>query len=299
MERKLKSSTVYKCDYISGNFKPDGEGNQSQIYNYIEYDIHGNILKEIHYGKEGEEESLNEFVYDANGHLIEQRHIEEGELAEKITYQTNAEGFLEKEFRHYLDDTFDTIEYTFDGEDCIMKKHINYDEEVEQTEYFEWNDHILVRECIKDADDEIIYEKKYSYDPESKLLLETHLRDTYEEKEIRTVNEYAESGNKSLTKVYDSKNRLLSRVTYVENENGDIVQLIEEEGYSKNTIYLAYDERGNIVTQEDYNKNEILVSKFEQHWDENNRIVEYSAFVDRLGEGVNQHYNLTYEYEFF
>ncbi len=299
MDNKLKSTTVYKCDFISGDFNPDASAKKSHKHNYIELNINGNIVKEIYYGKEGEEESLNEFLYDEKGHLAVQRHIEEEELAEKITYKIGANGMIEKEFRHYLDGTFDTIEHVYNGQNIAQKTHTDSDEEVEQTEYFEWKEQNLLREYIKDADDEIVFEKKYTYNSDGTHLLETYLHDKLSEKESRVVNEYDEKGNKSLTKLYDNKNRLLSRTTYFVNEKNEVTQIIEEEGLNKTVIYLDYDERGNIIKEEDYSSNEILTARFEQKYNENNMLIEYTAFIDKQGEGSNQSYVLTYEYTFF
>ena len=226
-----------------------------------------------------------------------EKSVELSTESSSIVYR-DADGFhsIDKvmEAKKYLNE-----EINLDIEKTPEESISGENEEVEQTEYFEWKEQNLLREYIKDADDEIVFEKKYTYNSDGTHLLETYLHDKLSEKESRVFNEYDEKGNKSLTKLYDNKNRLLSRTTYFVNEKNEVTQIIEEEGLNKTVIYLDYDERGNIIKEEDYSSNEILTARFEQKYNENNMLIEYTAFIDKQGEGSNQSYVLTYEYTFF
>ena len=298
MKRKIISITTYRCDYLSGGVNDDHSVKTFRS-NFTAYNENEDITKEIHYSKEGDEESVNEYLYDSKGFMIEQQHFEDGELVEKITYDANSDGLIGKEFRHYLDSSFDTIEYEYNGLFLVRKTQFDSDMDIEHVEYFDWEKEKLVKECVKDANGELISEKKYVFDADYKNLLEFHLKDSNDGQALKTVYEYNENDIRTLVKVYDHKDRLLSRSSFLINEKNESVQIVEEDGLKTVNIYIEYDDRGNIIKQEDFNSDEVLIAKFEQTFDDDNLMIEYHAFVDKLGEGVNQNYNLTYDYEFY
>lgn len=296
--KKIKSITLYKCDFISGKVQKDQTVKPFK-FNFIEYNLNGDLIKEIHFSKNEEEESLSEYLINSAGFLTEQKHFEEGELAERIAFTQNSHGGIDKEYRYYLDDTFDTIQYTYTKNHLTEKTYYNSESEVERSEYFEWKENKMTREWIQDEEGQIIFDKSYTYQEDNGLIIEELLKDMYEGKETKTLYEYNEKGNKALIRSYNNQHQLISRLTYLYNESGKLVQLIEEEGHKKNKLFFEYDENGNLIKQEEYNAHEILISKFEQVFNPENLIISYSAFIDKLGEGTNQNYSLTYNYEYF
>ena len=198
-----------------------------------------------------------------------------------------------------MDDTFDTIQYTYTENHLTEKTYYNSENEVERSEYFEWKENKMTREWIQEEEGQIIFDKSYTYQEDNGLIIEELLKDMYEGKETKTLYEYNEKGNKALIRSYNNQHQLISRLTYLYNESGKLVQLIEEEGHKKNKLFFEYDENGNLIKQEEYNAHEILISKFEQVFNPDNLIISYSAFIDKLGEGTNQNYSLTYNYEYF
>ncbi len=297
MNTSIKSRSIYKCDFLNGKVNKDASLN-SVLMNLIEYNSQQNIVKETHFDKNEEIESLNEFFYDSEHHLIEQTHYEEGELAERISYQIDKNGFIEKEFKHYLDGSFDTIEYFYQEGKLSQKKYLDCDNELEHTEYFEWDGEHLAKEFTKDTDNVVVAEKSWVYDSNDHLI-EMKIMDNYGEQALKTVYEYNEHGIKTLSKTYDTKGNLLLRNSYLLNDQNQVIQIMEEDMSGVTHIYLEYDENDNLIKQENYNSEEILIAKYEQTFNEDNLMLEYSAFVDKLGEGVNQNYKLTYTYTFY
>ncbi|MDD4604095.1 MAG: DUF2963 domain-containing protein [Bacteroidales bacterium] len=152
MKKKIKSITITQFDYIIRNVTDEEVDIQGHPNHYSEYDPEGHPLKEVKYDRRGNFEEMITYEYDGTGHLIcETYYPEENEAAEKKTFEYDGSGQLIHAFKHYLDNSVDTIDYEYDGAGQLIKKTThNEDGEIEQVEKFTWEEGKLIREEIFD-----------------------------------------------------------------------------------------------------------------------------------------------------
>jgi antitoxin component YwqK of YwqJK toxin-antitoxin module len=297
---QIKSITVYKKDYMQPGMLDNPEQNEGVISSFTAYDNAGKICEEVSYHPDGSIEHKSLFKHDERGNLIEELFIGlEGEIEEKRSYEYDAEGKRIKEFYYYLDESFDTIHYEYDNNGkLIAKETVNSDEEPENKEIFEYAGDLLIRDAVYDFEKKLLSENSYEYDEKGNIT-EHQKKDSIEGSYVRMAFEYDENGKRNLALVYNADNKLISKESFEEDENGRVVKLIDEDQYSMNTTEILYDENGNVFEQVETNRAGELNNKTVRIYDADNNLIEHNMLIDRHGYGPNQNYTLSYIYEFF
>jgi hypothetical protein len=73
----------------------------------------------------------------------------------------------------------------------------------------------------------------------------------------------------------------------------------EETAYLKNTTRFSYDGFGNVIMEEEINKNGLLTQRVEREYDEMGNIVTSHVFIDGHGVSANRQYTYRFVYEFY
>ena len=260
------------------------------------FDEKGNVLEEINFTREGDVESRYVHRYDGQGRVLETLYYSSEELTDRRTYERMADGKISRELKHYLDGSFDTITYLYNEEGHLSEK-VTSDEEdyVESKTVFEYLDSRLLSEKEMDGEGTVISEKKYTYDDKGNLT-EFEEWNSDNDSRIRTVEEYDEKGSHLRTSRYIN-GKLRERAGYTQDEQGRVAQMSEENERGASTYKFEYDQAGNVLVQEETDRQGEVISKMERTFGEGGRILENKVFVDGLGRRMSQYYRIEYVYE--
>ena len=115
----------------------------------------------------------------------------------------------------------------------------------------------------------------------------------------RLVNTYDSQGELISVTSYNEDDEVMFSVDYKRGTDGKIISVKEESPEGIVNTSIVYDDKGNAIAQEDKNEKGEVNSHIERKYDEEGNVLETEAILDRHGAGMNQHYILKYEYEFF
>jgi YD repeat-containing protein len=297
---RIKENRVYKKELLLKSSRQDHLEEHEFLFSHTIYNEQDKVVEEYHYDSDGKLVQEYQFMYDQNGFLREEiLKQEDGFVAEHKTYEPDEKNNILKEFRHYMDGSFDTITYHYNAQGLVSKKEtIDPDGEQESTEEFEYENGLLTRFAIMDSENEIITEKKITYDEKGNPE-EVIDYDGSEGTAVRKVLEYFPSGTKKETLTYNDTDQLVEKVVMTEDSDGRLVQVVEENRAKKNTITFEYDQAGNIIAQEELDRNGELVSKVHRVFNENNQLVSTNVYIHGGGRGLSKNYTLRQEYTYF
>ncbi len=300
MGKTVKSVTVIKKDVVLPSVSANELTENEYLFSKTEYNEKGQILKEINYHPDGSIEHAYSYNYDDNGFLKEEMLIEnKDEVIERTTFEPDEKMNIRKEYRHYLDGTYDSIEYICDDNGNLVEKvTIDYEGGVELRECFEFKGEKLIKETVLDKDNKVISEKTIKYDDKDRIT-DTESYDSLEETRLKRITEYDDKGYPKELLTYDLSDRLIERIQFSHNDDGRLAQVIEENPRKKNTIKFQYDKNGNVVCKEEFDKNGKLINKVERIYDDDSRVLEARAFIEIAEKNIIRNYVLTYDYEFY
>lgn len=297
MAKRVKSLSVYRKNIIpAGNHE-----SEEVLLSYTEYHAsNGKPVKEIQYDPQGEPEHLVEYEYDSQGFMVlELMREADLSVSSRKTFEADQKGRRLKEHSHYADGSYDTITYTYDDNDQLVKKVAVDDEgQVEFTELFEYSDGRLVREAWLDEDDFLAKETLMQYDDEG-LLDESVVRDLVEGTEIRKEFVHDEKGLGKGYVAYNENDEPVERVVLKYDDQGQLIEVVDENKRQKNTTHMEYDPQGMVVKQEEYDLNGQLVNRVERTYDDQGRILQSKVLVERQGQGAAMGYIMRHHYTFF
>jgi len=298
--QKIKESLVYKKDIVLKSATDQELEEHEYLFSRTIYNEDGKVISEKQYDAKGE--LIQDYIYSYNEHsyLIEEKLQEaDGFIAVHKSFDFDEKGKIAKEFRHYMDESFDTIVYHYDEDGKLIKKEtFDPDNDLETVEEFSYDGDRISRHQVADADGDILSEKKTTYDEEGNPL-ETEEYDGSVGESVKTVTEYHPSGNKKEVLSYNSSGQLFEKVTLKEDAKGRIIQVVEESTTKKSTINFTYDASGNVVYQDEFDRNGEITGKVSRVYDESNKLVSSNVFIHGGGRGLSRNYTLRQEYLFY
>jgi len=250
MEKKIKSITLFKNDYLLDDVQSEELNLKGYKYSETKYDTQGNVLAEIKYSQDDEimEKVVNR--YDENGHLIEEiYYMDENEIAERRSFDRDENSKIFKEYKHYLDESKDTIEYKYDTQGLLIEK-VTYDVDgdIERKDTYLYSNAKPIEHKSYDEEGNLVFEKLLTYD-DSGQVVESVEWDEERDERIKLVENYDDMGNKKETLRYNDQDQLVEKMTYVADEQGRLAKLIEETLYTNSTTNIEYDEHIGLETQ--------------------------------------------------
>jgi YD repeat-containing protein len=298
MTKKVQNITIYRLD-----LPPEGSAETSTMDEHIvsKTSYHpdfGKIILEEQYGSSSDLEQSTEFSYDDQGFLIrEVLKDADGTVMEEKSYEADEHKRIAREYLHYADGSRDTITYTYDdGGNIIKKETVDADGDTEEIEEFRYENGKLVHELKRDDSGEIIFEKQFHY--KDGQLAEEESKDVIEGDAQKRVYTYNEQGHRESVMLYDAEDTPLERILLETDEKGQPVKVVEENRQKKNTLYLRYDDKGNVVFQEEFDLKGVLVSRVERNYDKDGRLMESRIEQNVPSHGINRRYRVRQEYTF-
>lgn len=297
MGDKIKSIEVFRHDHVIKSINSEEVETEQYKYQLKEFDEAGNELLEINYTPDGNVQDKTERLFDDEKRLIEEKYYDgEDLLAEHRTYQYNEEGKAEKEFLHYLDGSKDTIYYSYDENGHLKeKKTEDEDAYVERQEFF-INDpqgRVLKHEIIEE--EEVKRKDEYERNQEGEIEESRHI-DNENMEEFRLEHAY-ENGQRTATRKYDATDQLIEKYEY-RNEDDRVAMIIHELPGEKNITQFAYDDKGNIVKQEEFDRENTLLNRVERQYNKHGDVTESKTFINLQGRGIDRNYFLKYSYAY-
>lgn len=299
MSGKIKETLSFRTDLVLKSKYDEHLHEHEYLYTRIQYHESGKILKEIHYTPDGEAEQIYHYEYAPQGQLILEKLTEaDDQVIDHKTWELDAHGQIIKEFRHYLDETFDTIEYQYNSQGQLTHKiHKDFDHEIESTEEFVYEGKHCVCHTIKDSEGMITSEITQKFDP-SDLLLEETQYDSLEDHFVKKTISYNQDGLKEEVLSYNNNNVLIGRVQLNYDDQKQLIQIVEEDTRKKNTINMQYDTHGNIIFQEEFDKLGNLINTVKRTYNAQNQPEKSEVFVE-TGSARARNYSIRYEYTYF
>jgi hypothetical protein len=298
--QKIKESLVYKKDLVLKSATDQELEEHEYLFSRTVYNEDGKVTSEKQYDNQGELVQDYIYTYNDKGHLIEEKLQEaDGFVAVHKSFEVDDKGKVLKEFRHYMDETFDTVVFHYNEKwELVKKETFDPDNDLESTEEFSYEGDRINRHVVFDADGDILSEKKTTYDDKGNAI-ETEEFDGSVGESVKTVTEYHPSGNKKEVLTYNSADQLIEKVKLKEDAQGRIEQVVEESTSKKNTINFTYDAKGNVVHQDEFDRNGEMIGKVSRVYDDNNKLVSSNVFIHGGGRGLSRNYTLRQEYVYY
>ncbi len=267
----------------------------------------GKVTRERQYASDGKLEQETEYEYDQRGFLIRETLKEgDGMVMEEKSFEPDEKQRIAREFLHYADGSKDTITYRYDDQGHLVeKKSEDEDGDVEQMEVFEYHNGLPARKALYDEEltpdgrpEEPAEEVLYTYDDDNRILEEETRNDAdgfYRHK----VHVYNDNGHRIAVKVYDEEENLIERVLMDPDDEGRPVRMVEENRKKKNTLNLRYNNKGNIVFQEEYDLKGNLLNTVSRVYDEKGRLLSSEVDIRMPLQGAARRYIVEHKYSFY
>ncbi len=295
----LKELVVYKKEVLLKSAVDDHLEEMEYIFQRTRFNSKEKVVSEIHYDAEEKIVQEYEFLYNDQGFLFEEIMKEDdGFVAEHKTFAYDEKGNITREFRHYTDGSFDIIQYQYNDQGLLrFKETIDPDGERESSETYEYENGFISHYLMHDADGDIVNEKHWTFDEKGNVTDYTEF-DGMAGSTIRKTTAYHPSGTKKEILTYND-DQLIEKVLMEENENGQLTQVLEENVSRKNITQFTYDEAGNIIGQEEFDRNGNLVSRVQRAYDKQKKLLTSDVFIDGSGRGLSRNYSLRHEYNYY
>ncbi len=262
------------------------------------YDENGNVIKTVSYSQQGSVQEFYEYKFGENNNLVEEicyydeteiaehKYIfwdEDRKISEKISYQEGGENIVILSYDH--------------ENNLIERRVVDQDNELQEKEIYEWENKNIISEKMFD-DEKLIFQKNYSYN-ELGLLAEYEYSSPEHADKSRVTYFYNENQNREKILRYNWKDQLIHKTIFTEDENGNVIEIDEEDQKSKKITRLFYDDRGNTIKQEEYNEEDVLIVNIERTYNTEGSLLETLVYSQNPEDDVREMYATKYDYEFF
>lgn len=299
MQQK-KSTLIYRTDLVNVGIGQGQRETVPYLASQTDFDENGRVLTQMNFAPSGILAEKVIFEYDHEGRVIRETTIsEDGEFADDKTFEYDSAGRLVKQLKHYIDGSADITSFQYNSDGQVTEKITIDDEgETESIETFSYRDGRLVGHEIVDGEKNRLIYDEYVFDDAGKLI--QHIRDNEADGEyFRLVFSYNSAGHKLSEALYDFEDNLIETTWFEEDEQGRVVQTVEETNRSRKVKHFRFDDRGNNLGYEEINANGDKMVVVEHQYDEQNNPQSSLVFVNGAGRTMSQHYELKYEYNWY
>jgi antitoxin component YwqK of YwqJK toxin-antitoxin module len=298
MSIKIKSETIYRIDHLPGEeIDPDQELDQKQSYR--EFDKSGKLLLEIAYTQDGEIADKIEYRYDEAGRLLETLvYGEDDEVLERKEELRDHDGRIIRQLTHYLDGSADIHEYFFDDHGNLTGMQVKDDEdELELSEKYFYEDDRLVKIERSNDENEVIFRQEDSY--VNGLISTRKIWSSEEEEPFTVINQFNAAGLRVQELRYNSRDQLIERNIYEEDDHGRVIRIIEENRQRKNTTEFSFDDQGNVVRQVETDLNGDLNHEVFRVYSPEGDLLQTTVEAVIKSSGMKRAYSLIFRREVF
>lgn len=298
MSKKIKALKIFRIDHLPGAELP--ETDKFGILQSLEkYDENGNLLLEIGYTRDGDISDKNDFSYDDAGRMVESRIFgEDDEILEHTEITRDPEGRILREVVHYLDGSDDIRTFFYDDAGNLTGMEVRDDEdELDFSERYFYEDGKLVKIERHDEEGEVIFYQQDTY--QDGRLVQRKIWSSEEEEPFTLITDFSPKGSREKETRYDSREKVVERNIYEEDEEGRIIRYSEETRQKKNTTEIEYDNAGRVLYQKETDLHGELNHEIFRKYDEEGRLISTTAEIVQKNSGEKRAYTLVYQYEIY
>lgn len=270
------------------------------LYNKTDFNRKGETLSQSSYSSEGLLSEKMAWEYDDQGRITRQIYFTEpGEPSEIITYERNEKGQVVQDIKKYIDESLDTTQYLYDGNDRLIEKITKDDEGVvDMHEKFTWNEKVLLKHEITDTEENIISLDEFVYDKKGNIIEHQQINEETGDNQ-KIVSVWDEAGHKISEEIYNEDDELLETTSFEHDETGRVVSASYQSPGKISTTRYVYDASGNLLDQEETDENGNQLLWVQHEYDSQNNRTATTVFINGGTPYNSQHYELTYAYEWF
>jgi hypothetical protein len=301
MSKKIKTIKRYNRPFKPFSFaNSQDQADEEYLESDAELDESGNTLVETKYSEDGEVEEKNSYRYNQEGKLLEHTLLYAvDDVTERRMLTRNEKGFLLSEIKYYGDDSGERTEYVYDEKDNLIEKR-HFDEEgvFVGKENFKYDEIGSLTEHIKYTNTDAI-EEHYTFQKIDDKTIEQVQHNPDGSLANRTVIRFNDEGKELSSEQKTADGKLISSITTVYDEKGNITERHYNDFYSKTNRYV-YDENNRCIMQELFDGNGTLVRKNMYGYDEEGNVIsEHTYEMDTTRGGRDKHFETRYEYQYW
>lgn len=295
-----KATRVYRTNLVNVGFGQGQLKTVPYLFSETENCRDGRIRSKNTYAADG---TLNEgmvWEYDDKGRVVsEQYFTDENEPSETIRYERDSDGRILRDIKKYLDGSEDITTYTYDGNGHLTGKLTLDDEGIPYSkEEFGWEGNNLTLHRVTDSENNETEWEEFKYDQNGNIL--EHKRRNLETGENTIiVAEYDHNNRKTGENLFDGDGNLMESITYIHDQEGSLLETSNVTPQKNSHTRYSYDHRGNHTGQEETDEEGNRLLWVEHSYDDNNNLVNSVVFVNGGMMVPGQHYELSYEYEWY
>ncbi len=297
----IKTVRRFNQHYKTFNFSnAELKADEEFLETVIELDAAGNVLVESKFDQNNQLEERNSYQYESHGKLTEHSLLYAAEdVTEKRVLKRNDKGKLLEEIKYYGDDSGERTTYLYDDKDNLLERKY-YDEEGEfhSHETFMYDDKgSLVEQKKLDKEGKTEEHRTFSH-PDKETVIDSEFNPDGS-LASKTVLKFNEEGKETSSIQTTAEGKLISSVTVVYDERGNVIERQHKDFFSK-TFRYSYDENNRCITNEMFDGNGMLLRKNLYEYDEAGNVsAEQTYEMDTTRGGRDKHFGSRYEYEFY
>lgn len=295
MKERIKKVTIFRKDLYQQNTE---NRNKGKLHVCSEYDEEGRIVVHRKYDPDGSLEEKTDYTYDDAGNIIEESMSDsEEDFVEKKVFDRDERGKIISGKIIYMDGSEDMLEYKYNQSGKVESiSTVNDEGEVEARQSFDYSDDgQITAEYEYDEDDELVSYRKYKFDNEGNQVEVIKWEQGTEEITDRVKSE--DSGNTEKILSYDSANRLIAKKMTLKDEQGNAIQVEEEDQYRKYLTEYQYDDRNQLTEQKMVDREGNLINHVTRDYDKNGKLKRSEILVNT--PGISRHEVYLYDYELY
>lgn len=300
MTKKIKSIKRFNQNYKNFSFSDLTNRAEEEFIEFIiRMDDNGNAIEESKFSSDGTLEEKNSFEYDSNNKLIGHTLFYAlDDMTEKRLLTRNEKGQLLSETKYYGSESGEKTQYEYNDKGNISAILI-FDEDgtfVTREEILYDASGSLSERCTKDANNNILKRITLSPMVENKIEeLEYDDKGILVSKSVITLND---KGKELSTVQTNPQGKLISSVSNTYDDRGNITKKVYKDFYSKSLLY-EYNEKDQLVVQELFDDNGLLLKKNLYEYDEEGNIITEQTYeMDTTRGGRDKHFGTRYDYEY-
>ncbi|HPX59289.1 MAG TPA: hypothetical protein PLL02_02540 [Bacteroidales bacterium] len=298
----IKSISKFITTYNRTTLYDDTIEENKRMHSYLAYDDKGNLCLDKTYDSEGLCENICKRIYNQDNLVVEEHFIDaqNDEVYELRKNKYDEKGLLIEAKVQYTEEVI-VERYYYNDENKLIKKEITYADGYHFTENeYVWNNGLLLEELEYDDEDSLSLRKKYTYN-DNKQLIASELEEISQNNKMLETYEYNDFGLTKQT-TYNFKKDVIATHLFSYNSNG----LLSERRIETPTQFIKnifeYNENELPIKESRLNKDDLVLTVKEIHYNQNNEEIETSIYSRNIVENTDELILIekhSTEYEYF
>jgi hypothetical protein len=297
--RIVRTERAVRIDYTIMSALDEEVGEVSYPYLEKEYDTVGNLIREISYDHAGSVQEHYEYLYDDQGRRIESKNFyDEEEVVEVVHYTYEVSDRPVSAMKVYADGSEEVISFGYDDQGRLVSKTIVNDEgEEEESEVWRY-----------DGDREVFYEKCEYGEPvfregqeydDAGRVVRVMLWEDPDGTVTENILRYDDTGRRNLIEKKDGSGRTTSVIRINAFDGDEPAEITESDAGGTSITKYSYNADGRPVLQQEFSPDGSLVNELVRTYTPDGLLQTTEVTTDRRGAGMNLHYRIEYEYQYF